>query len=203
MDLKGKAGLFFIKELKKQAGENIILELEKRGVNLDFLQIEQRHIQRRQYREKSHEITRKLKDDNRLLEYTWSQVASWEYDENKNVCILYKDDGEELDRLELNLIIQRHIDSLNEEEIVEPTTYLKEEEIVISEKELELLKLLHTRDVDAETAVKVLHISEDELSKIIHRLIDLEFLHYASSNVVELSGTGIDYIISKADEKSN
>lgn len=202
MDLKGKAGLFFIKELKKRTDENVILELEKRGVNLDLLQIEQRYIQKRQYIKKSHDITRKIEDDKPLLDYKWSQVASWEYDENKNVCILYKDDGKELDRLELDLIIQRHIDELNEEEIVEPITYLKEDS-VISEKEFELLKLLHARDVDAEIATKLLDISEDELSKMIHKLIDLEFLHYVSPDVVELSGAGIDYIITRVDEKSN
>jgi len=202
MDLKSKAGLFFIGELKKRAGENVIIELKKRGVDLDLLQIEQRHVQRRQERNKSREVTKKIREDESMLRYTWNNVASWEYNEDDNVCILYQDDGKELDRLELNLIIQKHVDKLTEEEIVESPTYYAEEELVVTEKEIELLKLLHSRDIDVETAVHLLHISESELKTMIHKLIDFEMLHYVSDDVVELSEIGINYLMTNEEEKN-
>jgi len=78
MDLKAKAGIFFIGELKKRAGENVIIELKKRGVDLDLLQIEQHHVQRRQQKNRSREVTRKLREEENMLRYTWNNVASWE-----------------------------------------------------------------------------------------------------------------------------
>ncbi|HIH28357.1 MAG TPA: hypothetical protein HA260_00985, partial [Thermoplasmata archaeon] len=51
MDLVGKTGLFFMKELKQQAGDQIISELRNYGVNLALLQTEQRYMHR-QHRKK-------------------------------------------------------------------------------------------------------------------------------------------------------
>src|SRR5512136_1532805 len=41
MDLVGKTGLFFMKELKEQAGDQIMTELRNYGVDLSLLQTEQ------------------------------------------------------------------------------------------------------------------------------------------------------------------
>jgi len=65
-----------------------------------------------------------------------------------------------------------------------------------------LLKLLHSRDIDAETAIQLLPITESELKTMIHKLIDFEMLHYVSSDVVELSEIGINYLMTNEKEKN-
>ena len=67
------------------------------------------------------------------------------------------------------------------------------------EKELGLLKMLHNRDMDIETAVNLLNISNKDLYYMIHRLVNLEMLQYISSDEVELTEIGIAYM--RADEK--
>jgi len=37
---------------------------------------------------------------------------------------------------------------------------------------------------------------------MIHKLIDFEMLHYVSSDVVELSGIGINYLMTNEKEKN-
>ena len=65
-----------------------------------------------------------------------------------------------------------------------------------------MLKLLHSRDIDAETAIQLLPITESELKTMIHKLIDFEMLHYVSSDVVELSEIGINYLMTNEKEKN-
>ena len=69
----------------------------------------------------------------------------------------------------------------------------------LCEKELGLLKMLHSRDMDIETAVNLLNISNKDLYYMIHRLVNLEMLQYISSAEVELTEIGIAYI--RSDEK--
>jgi hypothetical protein len=206
MDLVGKTGLFFMKELKDLAGEQIIAELKSYGVDLGILQTEQRYLHRQQRRksQETHPTTKmkgdagKHRDDVSLLGYTWKNVGSWQYDPLQKTCVLYSKDGKELDRLNLETIIESYVTSITQEYEDPSSTY--QEEVILSDKEIELLKILNQRDIDAETAKVVLHLSKDEFERIIRRLLQNELLHYVSFNEIELTEQGINFLTQKESE---
>jgi len=207
MDLVGKTGLFFMKELKELAGEEIIAELKSYGVDLAILQTEQRYLHR-QYRRKKQETRQTTKskgdagthrDDVSLLGYTWKNVGSWKYDSIQKTCVLFDKDGKELDRLNLDTIIESYVTSLTEE--YEDSSSAYKEEVVLTEKEIDLLKLLYSRDMDAETAEVILHVSKGEFERIVKRLLQNELLHYVSFNEIELTEEGINLLAQKDLEK--
>jgi hypothetical protein len=206
MDLVGKTGLFFMKELKDLAGEQIIAELKSYGVDLGILQTEQRYLHRQQRRksQETHPTTKmkgdagKHRDDVSLLGYTWKNVGSWQYDPLQKTCVLYSKDGKEIDRLNLETIIESYVTSITQE--YEDPSSAYQEEIILSEKEIELLKILSQRDIDAETAKVMLHLSKDEFERIIRRLLQNELLHYVSFNEIELTEQGINFLTQKESE---
>jgi len=200
MDIIGKAGLFFITELKRIAGEEIISELKKFDVDLATLQIEQHYLHRSRERKRAKAKARSLHSDVSLLGYSWKNVASWKYDPNQKTCVLYSKDGEVLDNLHLESIIENYVKDLSES-LEEMPEELKEKTTDISDKELELLEMLRTRDMDAETAMTLLHVSKDEFSSIVKRLLENELLQYTSFNIIELTEVGISYL-SERNEKS-
>jgi hypothetical protein len=199
MDIIGKAGLFFVTELKRVAGEEIISELKNFEVDLATLQIEQHYLHRSRERKKAKAKARSLHSDVSLLGYSWKNVASWKYDPNQKTCVLYSKEGEVLDNLHLDKIIENYVKDLSKslEELPEE---LKEKAGDISNKELELLEMLLTRDMDAETAMTLLHVSKDEFSSIVKKLLENELLQYTSFNIIELTELGISYL-SERNEK--
>jgi hypothetical protein len=206
MDLVGKTGLFFMKELKGQAGEQIISELRNYGVDLALLQTEQRymHRQHRKKKQEAHERksnsdTMKHHDDVSLLGYSWKNVGSWQYDPLQKTCVLYSKEGRELDRLNLDTIIESYITNLTDEYDDPSSSY--EEEVTLTDKEIELLKILYTRDMDAETATVVLHVSKIEFEHIVRKLLQSELLHYVSFNEIELTEEGVSFLSEKQNEK--
>ncbi len=203
MDLIGKAGLFFIKELKRKAGDDIIDQLMAFGVDLAALQTEQHYLYRQRERKKERATGKKGKKGEgvSLLGYTWNEVASWKYDPDKQVCTLYSKDGKVLDKLNLESIIEDYVKNLSE--TVDETPEEFEEDINLTDKEFELLKMLYSRDVDAETAVVLLHISKNEFNAMIHHLLEVEMLQYVSFNVIELTEIGIGYISKREGIKNN
>jgi len=206
MDLIGKAGLFFIKELKKNAGESIIEEIKKFGVDLAALQTEQHYLYRKRERKKARSVSGRQKGEKKrdgvsLLGYTWNQVSSWKYDSTKQTCTLYSKEGKVLDKLNLENIIEDYVKNLSETYDEIPEEY--EGDFQITEKEFELLKMLYSRDIDAETAVVLLHISKNEFNSMIHHLLEIEMLQYVSFNIIELTETGISYISKKEDVKTS
>lgn len=203
MDLIGKAGLFFMNELKKYAGEGVISEIKNYGVDLAALQTEQHYLYRRREKKKPHPKGRKHSGDVSLLGYTWNNVSSWKYDPSRKVCTLYDKGGKVLDQLNLDTIIENYVKELSESYDELPSEYEEGEEIAINEKELELLKMLHSRDIDAETAVTLLHISKNEFESMVRKLLQIEMLHYVSFNVVELTEIGISYLSKKENIKNN
>ncbi|MFA5102616.1 MAG: hypothetical protein WC525_05640, partial [Candidatus Thermoplasmatota archaeon] len=198
MDLVGKTGLFFMKELKQQAGEQIITELRNYGVDLGLLQTEQRYMHRQHRKKKQQAQLRRShegsehRDDVSLLGYSWKNVGSWQYDPLQKTCVLYSKEGKELDRLNLDTIIESYVTTLTDE--YEDPSGDYEEEILLSEKEIELLKMLHTRDMDAEVASVILHVSKIEFEQIVRKLLQSELLHYVSFNEVELTEEGIRFL---------
>ena len=186
MDLAGKTGLFFLKELKEQAGEEVISELRKYNVDLALLQTEQRYLHRQQRRKT------KAESDVSLLGYTWKNVGSWKFDPLQKTCVLFDKDGKELDRLDLDTIIESYVTHLTHEEEELPTSVTTE--LHLSDKEFELLKMLSSRDMDAETAAVLLHISKNEFETMVSHLVQSEMLHYVSYNEIELTEEGMSLI---------
>ena len=198
MDIIGKAGLFFIAELKRRAGEELINELNNFGVDLASLQIEQHYLYRSRERKKQ-KARRKTVGDVSLLGYTWKNVASWKYDPVHKTCVLYNKNGEVLDNLNLDTIIENYVKSISEE--TEEVPKELEDKIDVVGKELELLKMLHTRDMDAETAMTLLHIDKNEFDSIVKKLLEQELLQYTSFNVIELTEIGLSYLSEKEEGK--
>lgn len=197
MDIIGKSGLFFIAEIKRRAGEELISELHNNfGVDLASLQIEQHYLYRSRER-------KKVKSDKgtevSLLGYTWKNVASWEYNPVHKTCILYNKDGEVLDNLHLDSIIESYVKNLSENLEEVPEEF--EEEIDIDDKELQLLQMLRSRDMDADTAMVLLHIDKNEFDNMVKKLLQNELLQYTSYNVIELTEIGIDYITKREEKK--
>jgi len=206
MDLVGKTGLFFMKELKQQAGDQIITELRNYGVDLGLLQTEQRYMHRQHRKKKQQAQLRRShdglehRDDVSLLGYSWKNVGSWQYDPLQKTCVLYSKEGKELDRLNLDTIIESYVTTLTDE--YEDPSGDYEEDILLSEKEIELLKMLHTRDMDAEVASVVLHVSKNEFEQIVRKLLQSELLHYVSFNEVELTEEGIRFLTEKENDET-
>jgi hypothetical protein len=197
MDIIGKAGLFFIAELKKRAGEDLITELYNFGVDLATLQIEQHYLYRSRERKKRKIGKSRPLGDVSLLGYTWKNVSSWKYDPNQKACVLYSKEGEVLDNLHLDSIVENYVKNLSDELEEIPGDI---ESVAIADKELELMKILQTRDMDAETAMVMLHVNKNEFDKIVKKLLENEFLQYTSHNIIELTEIGISYL-HKNEEK--
>ena len=197
MDLREKAGLYFIKELKDNAGEDVISSLRDLGVDLELIQIQQHYLYRRKTKDEK-EGLEKL-DNVSLLGYSWKNVSNWELDPYKKVCIVYSKDGKLLDVLDLNTIVKNYIKNLGSGELAEISKERPEviNKINLSDKDLDLLKIILKRDVDAETAARYLHITINELESMIKNLLKLEILHYISSNEVTLTEIGIEYLEKK------
>jgi len=198
MDLVGKTGLFFMKELKQQAGDQIITHLRNYGVDLSLLQTEQRYMHRQHRKKKQQAQMKRIseglehRDDVSLLGYSWKNVGSWKYDPLQKTCVLYSKEGKELDRLNLDTIIESYVTNLTDE--YEDPSGEYEEEVLLNDKEIELLRMLHTRDMDAELASVVLHVSKIEFENIVKKLLQSELLHYVSYNEIELTEEGIRFL---------
>jgi len=198
MDIIGKAGLFFIAELKRRAGEELMVELHNFGVDLAALQVEQHYLYRSRERKKKI-AGRKPYGDVSLLGYTWKNVASWKYDQTQQMCVLYDKEGNVLDNLNFESIIENYVKNLSEtlEEVPDEI----ENEFQIVEKEIELLKMLHSRDMDAESAMTLLHVNKTEFDIMVKRLLENDLLQYTSFNVIELTEVGLSYITNKDEIK--
>lgn len=207
MDLVGKTGLFFIKELKEQAGEEIIAELRNYSVDLALLQTEQRYMHRQHRKKKQQVQMRKItdskehRDDVSLLGYSWKNVGSWKYDPLQKTCVLYSKEGKELDRLNLDTIIESYVTNLTQEYEDPSSGY--EEQVALTDKEIQLLKMLQSRDMDAETASVVLHVSKIEFEQIVRKLLQNELLHYVSFNEIELTEEGLTFLSEKDDPEKD
>lgn len=194
MDLIGKAGLFFIAEIKRRAGEDLITYLHYYGVDLASLQVEQHYLHRSRERKKRKTV--KAADSGvSLLGYTWKNIASWKYDPSQESCVLYNKDGEVVDNLHLDSIIENYVKTLSSdlEEVPEDV----EKNFEISDKELELLYMLFSKDMDSESAMTLLHVNKTEFNIIVKRLLQNELLQYISNNVIELTELGLSYITQK------
>jgi hypothetical protein len=197
LDLREKAGFFFIKELMRNAGEKVISNLKDIGVDLELIQIQQHYLYRRQSRGTG---DKKIKDKEQLdnvslLGYSWKNVSNWEFDTKNKTCVIYDKKGAELDRLNLDTIVRNYISAISEDGS-NITDENKEEikKIELSKKEFELLNMIQSQDTDFESASALLNMSQDELEDTIRKLLTNELLHYVSSDEVALTEIGIEYL---------
>jgi len=202
-DLSTDAGLYFVSELKDKAGEEITRMITDIDVDLDQIQLEQHYAFRRQERKKiisevalSGKMDRNKPDN--LLGYTWGVVSHWKHEPGSKFCTLYDKQGNVLDRLNLDRIIQNYVERLSgytnvDEKIIE-------KEAMVYQKEYEFLKLLLEKDMDAESAMHMLKISREELNNMIKKLTQMEMLQYIDFNTVEITETGVGYL-SKKEKK--
>jgi hypothetical protein len=195
-DLNEQAGLYFITELKEYTGEKIAKEISDCDIDLDQVQVEQHYAYRR--RKKKHAISKGMKNgehQENLLGYTWNKVGKWSHEAGSKFCTLYDKEGNVLDRLDLDKIIQNYVEHLSGYEEKDPQHIEKETRIY--EKEYNLLKLMLEQDMDAETAMRMLKISEKELNEMIRKLSSMEMLHYVDYNTIELTDMGVSYLAGK------
>jgi hypothetical protein len=195
MDLKEKAGLYFIKELMRNAGDNVISNLRDIGVDLELLQLQQLYLYKRQSKHNTGSKQGQI-DDMSLLGYSWENVSTWKYDTDNKMCVIYSKNGKELDRLNLDTIVKNYIDSIIDDGDTKLTFEHKEElkKIKLTSKEFDLLKMIHSQDTDYETASLLLQISRNDLNYIVRKLLTLELLHYISSDEVALTEIGLEYL---------
>jgi len=203
-DMNEEAGLYFVNELKENAGKEITTKIVDCEVDLEQLQLEQHYSYRRRERKRAiAEATRigkpSRKKPENLIGYTWGKVSYWKHEPGSKYCTLYDKEGNILDRLNLDRIIQNYVERLAGHIDVDPREI--EKEISIHEKEYKLLKLLLERDMDAETAMHKLKISREELNNIIRKLSQMEMLQYVDFHTVELTDVGIGYLSKKGPKK--
>jgi len=205
-DLNEETGLYFVTELKQHIGEQTTNGIIDCDVDLDQIQLEQHYAYRRQKRKKaiSESVKRggtDSKQPENLLGYTWSNVSSWKHEPDSKFCTLYNKEGKVVDRLNIDRIIQNYVEKLSGHEDIKPSEIEKETRLY--EKEYELLKLMVERDMDAEMAAGLLHISEQELKIMISKLSQMEILQYISHDTLALTDTGISYLSSEREKQKN
>ncbi len=198
LDLKEKAGFFFIKELIRNAGENVISNLKDIGVDLELIQIQQHYLYRRQNIGGKSKFNTGQKQLNNisLLGYSMKNVSNWKFDTEHKTCVIYDKNGKELDKINLDSVVRKYISSISEDSGSNITDENKEEirKIELTKKEFELLNMIKNQDTDFESATSLLHITQEELKEIIKKLLTSELLHYVSSDEVALTEIGNEYL---------
>jgi len=131
MDFKEKAGLYFINEFMKNIGEETVVELNENGIDFEILKIQQHFLYRQSERikDKSDKTDNFLtKKEKNLLDYSWENVSSWDYDSVNHNCKIYDKDGKVLDQIDLDEIVKKYIRYLTEANSVETSTDYKMKE---------------------------------------------------------------------------
>jgi len=191
-DLSEEAGLYFITEMKQRAGDKIVEAIVDAGVDLEQIEVEQHHAYKRKKRKK---MVKQGGQSENLLGYTWDKVYRWEHKEGSKYCTLYDNKGNALDRIDLKQVIQNYVETLSG--ITDTNIEELEKKVRIHEKEYSLLKLMYKQDMDTETARRLLNISQEELNKIVSKLLEMEILQYISEDTVKLTETGLDALSHK------
>jgi hypothetical protein len=119
LDLRDKAGLNFINDLEKNINEEIQSDLNDIGVDFTLLKVQQHYLFRQQKRIKSakgYKYHTATPDKKSLLDYSWDNVSDCVYDANNRTCSLIDKDGNIIDRIDLDKIVDHHLRSLTDNE---------------------------------------------------------------------------------------
>jgi hypothetical protein len=196
IDLKDKAGAFFIKELKDNLGYAYVSYLIEIGVDLSLLQLEQDYQRNQNIRRK---ISNKTRGDNKqqsILGYKWDNVSKWEY-KNKQ-CLLYDKKGKIIDALHIEEIIENHIRDLTEEENI---IQKQQKKPTLHETHFQLLKMVYTKDITIQDAQNSLNKTKKQIESMVSDLLESEYLAYTSEQIVAITQQGINYLLSSEEKK--
>ena len=192
MDLEEDTGLFFIQELKVRMPERYIIKLRKMGVDLELLKLEQKHLHEQLERKKSfvhHDADAKdSKMEVDAITYAWKSVASFKY--RNNVCFLYDKNGNLLDKLPVDRLIEYYVRTLTDF----GKLVLKQSKIELTAKQMKLLELLYERDIDEESARFLLDATKAEFSRMLQELLRYEYLQYVSFDEIRLTEKAVELI---------
>lgn len=183
-DIGKDTGLYFITEMKQSFNPIIYDHLKDIGVDLNKIQIEQQIAYKR---------LKKISDeDNKVKEnklgYTWNSISNWEHKEGSKYVTLYDTNGNVLDQIDLENAIKTYVEKLSGVSETDPNEL--QNLIKKYEKEYSLLKLIYEENMDLETAQRILKISDEEVQKIIVKLIDMQVLKTESDETVTITEAG-------------
>jgi len=194
-DMNAEVGLYFITEIKEYAGKNKVQYMKQIGMDLDQIQIEQHHLYIRREKLKAQQTQKEGGEEAKqpnLLGYTWGNIGKWKHEPGSPFCVLYDKQGNVLDRINLDHVIQYYVDKLSG--VSEGTPSSDKQEVEIIEKDYVLLELMKTQDMDAKSAAHQLQVTEEELNEMIRKLTRVELIHFTSHDTVELTEKAINYL---------
>lgn len=196
-DIGNEVGLYFIIKLKELIGDHNIKKIKNLNVDFDQIQLEQHYAFRRKLGKKQIQklaCTGRLNSNipDNLLGYTWDSISSWRYELGNKYCTLYDKQGKVIDRINLDRIIQNHVEKLSGYIDIDPREIEREKPLY--EKEYKLLKMMLERDMDIETAQHMLNVSRNELNNMIKKLSEMEMIQFISFDTIDITETGIEFI---------
>jgi hypothetical protein len=198
MDLKEKAGLFYVKELKERLGDSYLEILRTFQVDFDLIQLEVDYARAQQKRRAAHQVGGEAgkQEPVSVLGYNWDNVATWRYE--GNVCILYDKNGKVLDKLFLDQIVENHVRTITEsQEMFQEMEQMEE----LTDEHVQLLKILYSKDLDMEEAQYYLKKTEQQIEDMIRELLVANYLSHVSDNMVSITQKGIDFLLSSEEKK--
>jgi hypothetical protein len=198
MDLKEKAGLFFVKELRERLGDNYIDYLRGFQVDFDLMQLEIDYAREQRKRRATHQvgIDGGKQEPGSVLGYNWESVANWRYE--GDVCTLYDKKGKVLDKLFLDQIIENHVRMITEsQEMFQELEQLGE----LTDEHKQLLKILYSKDIDMDEAQYYMKKTKQEIEDMIHELVEANYLSYVSDNMVSITKKGVNLLLSSEEKK--
>ena len=133
-----------------------------------------------------------LKDSKTELKAKLNRSCLKKYYEAKTFPPAFK---QLLDKIDLQNAIRSYIENLSgitESSPLELANLLEQHE-----KAYSFLKLIHTENIDFETAKNMLNLNDKEIDKIIEELLELKLLEYISDDEIEISKSGIELVTKK------
>ncbi len=197
MDLKEKAGLFFVKELRERIGDKYIDVLRQYQVDFDLMQLEIDYAREQRKRRAARQLGSEgaRQEPGTVLGYNWESVANWKYE--GNVCTLYDKSGKVLDRLQLDQIIENHVRAITESQEMFQEV---EKGLDLTEEHRQLLKILYSKDIDMEEAQYYLKKTQQQIETMIHDLVEANYLSYVSNDMVGITKKGVNFLLSSEEE---
>jgi hypothetical protein len=186
-----EVGLYFVTELKDYLGDMYFDELKEQGVHFERIQEEQ-HSQMQIKGFQNPLPYSKKQEEQELPKYTWDSVSTWKYE--NNVCVLYDEKGKLLDTLYLDLLIEEYVQRVTAVQTPPQLSTQRTTTMKVTEKETELLEMIHRRDTDVQSAISLLHISQQKFDMMIQKLLQLELLQYISDKEVKLTEKGLQHV---------